>query len=111
MPTTIALRPSGTAHILLDERGRGWIDDTNVKVIEIVLDTMGTEPMTPEEIHAEWPHISMAQIYAALSWYHDHKAEYDAEIERQLREFDAAREAQQKTSPIVKKLKEMGLIG
>jgi hypothetical protein len=27
-----------TAHIHLDERGRAWIDDTNTKVIEVVLD-------------------------------------------------------------------------
>jgi hypothetical protein len=33
--------PSGTAHIVLDDRGRGWIDDTNVKVIEVVLDKVG----------------------------------------------------------------------
>jgi hypothetical protein len=30
-----------TAHIWLDEQGRGWIDDANVKVIEVVLDKLG----------------------------------------------------------------------
>jgi hypothetical protein len=25
-------------HIRLDEQGRPWVDDTNVKVIEVVLD-------------------------------------------------------------------------
>lgn len=29
------------AHIRFDERGRPWIDDTNVKVLEVVLDHLG----------------------------------------------------------------------
>ena len=37
-----------------------------------------------EEIHAAHPHLSLAQIHAALSHYHDHKAELDAQMERQL---------------------------
>ena len=28
-------------HIWLDERGYAWIDDTNTKVIEVVLDKLG----------------------------------------------------------------------
>jgi hypothetical protein len=79
-------------------------------VIEIVMDTMGVEPMIPEQIHEEWPHISMGQIYAALRWYYDHKVEYDAQIERLSREFEAAREAQLLTSPVRKKVGEMGPI-
>src|SRR5205814_9018980 len=64
------LQPSGTAHILLDERGRGWIDDTNVKVIEVVLDKLGYG-LSPEEIHSEHSHLSLAQIHAAFCWYYD----------------------------------------
>ncbi len=91
MTTTATFNPSGTAHIYLDERGRGWIDDTNVKVIEVVMDTMGVEPMTPEQIHEAYPHLSLAQIYAAMAWYHDHKAEYDAEMERNMKEYERLR--------------------
>jgi uncharacterized protein (DUF433 family) len=92
-----------TAHIHLDERGRGWIDDTNVKVIEVVLDKL--TGMSPEEIHEGYPHLSLAQIHAALSHYYDHKAEFDAEIERQLREYDEAL-AKQSSSPEHQKLVE-----
>jgi uncharacterized protein (DUF433 family) len=101
------MQPSGTAHIYLDERGRGWIDDTNVKVIEVVLDKVGG--MTPEEIHEAYPDLSLAQIHAALSYYYDHKAEYDAEIERQEREFEALRAANL-DSPIHQKLRALGKI-
>jgi uncharacterized protein (DUF433 family) len=98
--------PSGTAHIVLDDRGRGWIDDTNVKVIEVVLDKLGWG-LGPEEIHEQYPHLSLAQIHAAFSYDHDHKAEYDAEIERQTREYERLR-AENLDSPIRRKLREMG---
>jgi uncharacterized protein (DUF433 family) len=100
------VRPSGTAHIVLDDRGRGWIDDTNVKVIEVVLDQVAYG-WAAEEIHAQHPHLSLAQIHAALSYYYDHKAEYDAEIERQVQEYDRLRAANL-DSPIRRKLREMG---
>ncbi len=102
------LRPSGTAHILLDERGRGWIDDTNVKVIEVVLDKLGYG-LSPEEIHSEHSHLSLAQINAAFCWYYDHQAEYDAEIARQEREADELRAASL-DSPLRQKLRALGML-
>ena len=95
-----------TAHIHLDERGRAWIDETNIKVIEVVLDQMAYG-WSPEEIHFQHPHLSMAQIHAALSYYYDHQAEFDAEIERQRKEYDALR-ATVDDSPIRKRLRTMG---
>jgi hypothetical protein len=37
----------------------------------------------------QYPHLSLAQIHAALSYYYDHQQAFDAEIERQLREVEA----------------------
>ena len=100
--------PSGTAHIVLDDRGRGWIDDTNVKVIEVVLDKVGWG-LSPEEIHEGYPHLALAQIHAALSYYYDHKAEYDAEIARQTEEAERLHAADL-NSPIRQKLRALGKI-
>lgn len=77
-----------TAHIHLDTAGVAWIDDTNIKVIEVVLDHLA-HGSSPEGIHSQYPHLSLAQIYAALSYYYDHKPELDAEIERQTREVES----------------------
>jgi uncharacterized protein (DUF433 family) len=95
-----------TAHIHLDDRGRAWIDHTNTKVIEVVLDKLA-HGASPEEIHFQHVHLSMAQIHAALSYYYDHQAEFDAEIERQLQEYDALR-ASVEDSPIRKRLRALG---
>ena len=95
-----------TAHIYLDERAVAWIDDTNVKVIEVVLDKVAYG-LSPEEIQREHPHLSLAQIYAALSYYHDHQAELDAEIERQVQRVEALA-AQASDSPLRRRLRAMG---
>ena len=79
-------------HIYLDNQDRPWVDDTNVKVIEIVLDHLsyGWNAETIQENH---PHLSLAQVYAALAWYYDHHAEMNAEIERQGDRLKALRAA------------------
>ncbi|HTU22127.1 MAG TPA: DUF433 domain-containing protein [Gemmataceae bacterium] len=103
------LTPSGTAHILLDEQGRAWIDDTNVKVIEVVLDKLGYG-WEAEQIMAEYPgHFTMAQIYAAFSYYYDHQADFDAEIAWWDKECERLR-AESLNSPIRQKLRELGKI-
>jgi uncharacterized protein (DUF433 family) len=78
---------SATAHIEIDERGVAWIDDTNVKVIEIAVDKLA-HGSSPEEMHFQYPHLSLAQIHAALAYYYDHQAELDAEIEARRAEAD-----------------------
>lgn len=98
--------PIVTAHIHLDERGVAWIDDTNVKVIEVVLDKFAYG-WSPEEIHLQHPDLSLAQIHAALSYYYDHQQELDTDIERQLREVEAMA-AQAGESPFRTRLRVMG---
>ena len=80
------------AHIRLDDQGRPWIDDTNVKVIEVVLDHLGYG-WSAETIQENHPHLSLAQVYAALAWYYDHQPEMDAEIAHQDERIQALRDA------------------
>jgi uncharacterized protein (DUF433 family) len=76
-----------TAHIEIDDDGVAWIDDTNVKVIEVALDKLA-HGSSPEEMHFQYPHLSLAQIHAALAYYYDHQAEMDAEIRTRWAEAD-----------------------
>lgn len=97
---------TATAHIYLDDRGVAWIDDTNVKVIEVVLDKLA-HGSSPEEIHFQHPHLSLAQIHAALSHYYDHQEAFDAEIERDLAEVEDMT-ALASDSPLRKRLRAIG---
>jgi len=73
-------------HIELDDNGVAWIRDANTKVIEVVRNKQGG--WSAEEICKNHPHLSLAQIYAALSYYYDHKEEIDADIARRDREVE-----------------------
>ena len=95
-------------HIKRDDQGVAWIDDTNVKVIEVVLDRLAYG-WSPEEVHFQHPGISLAQIHAALAYYYDHQAELDAEIAGQQEEVRRLRE-QAGESPLVARLKARGLL-
>jgi uncharacterized protein (DUF433 family) len=80
--------------IRIDENGVAWIDGTTAKVIEIVLTTRANN-WTPEKVQAELPHLSLAQVCAALAYYHAHQKELDAELERR-REWAEDQRAQEK---------------
>src|SRR5580692_5411048 len=95
-----------TGHIRLDDRGVAWVDDTNTKVIEVALD-MIAHGWSPEEIHFQHPHLSLAQIHAALGYYYDHQAEMDEQIRRHARDAEQLR-AKAGDSPLRKRLRDMG---
>jgi uncharacterized protein (DUF433 family) len=95
-----------THHIRVDDGGVAWIDDTNVKVIEVVVDKLA-HGSSAEEMHLQYPHLSLAQIYAALSYYHDHQDEFDRKVREQLRAVDALAAAAG-NSPARKRIREAG---
>jgi len=69
--------------IELDSQGAAWISGTKVKVLEIVLDKMAYG-WSPEEIHFQHPHLSLAQIHGALTFYYENQSHLDAQIRQRL---------------------------
>ncbi len=65
--------------------GRIRIDGTRVTVHQIV--TCYQQGLTPEEIADQYPHINLAQIYAALAYYHANRNEVDRELEAETTDF------------------------
>ena len=84
----IAAEPA--THVRLDRRGVAWIDDTKVKVVEVILDHLAYGH-SPEEIHLQHPHVSLAQIHAAFAYYYDHQADLEAELDQRFRRVQAIR--------------------
>src|SRR5438132_7362085 len=95
-------------HIRLDEKGVAWIDQTRVKVIEVAMDWLANRSSV-EEMHLQYPHLSVAQIHAALAYYHDHKEAFDKDIAESLARTDKLA-AESADSPGRRKLRAMGLI-
>jgi uncharacterized protein (DUF433 family) len=94
------------AHIRLDDQGVAWIDNTNTKAIEVALD-MIAHGWSPEEIHFQHRHLSLAQIHSALGYYYDHKAELDEQIIRTTGHIERLRSVAG-ASPLVNRLRNTG---
>src|SRR3989440_6283157 len=94
------------SQIEIDDQGVAWIAGANTKVIEVVLDKLAYG-WSPEEIHFQHAHLSLAQIHAALSYYYDNQQAFEATIERQLQEIEVMA-AQENDSPFRKRLRAMG---
>jgi uncharacterized protein (DUF433 family) len=58
--------------------GRPRVAGTGVTVRRIV--GWYKQGLTPEEITTEVPHLSLAQVYAALTYYHANREEIEADI-------------------------------
>ena len=82
-------------HIMLNEDQVPMIAGTTMKVVELVLDHLAYG-WSPEELHFQHPSLTMGQIYSALAYYWDHKAELDQDIERRLQFVE---QVQQSTKP------------
>ena len=91
-----------TTQIEIDARGVAWVAGANTKVKEIVLDKLAYG-WSPEEMHFQHPHLSMAQIHAALAYYYENQDKLDDEIRRDLEEVDQLR-SQSESSTLRSKL-------
>ena len=63
--------------------GSPRIAGTRIRVSQIVLLTEAGR--SPDEIVAAYPHLSLADVYAGLAFYHDNREA----IDREIREADA----------------------
>jgi uncharacterized protein (DUF433 family) len=67
--------------------GRPCIAGTGVSVRRIAQwHNMG---LVPEEIARKFGHLSLAQVHAALAYYHANQAEIDTDLETEAREAEA----------------------
>ena len=93
-------------HISLDRAGVPFIVGTTMKVVEIVVGRIA-HGWSPEELHFQYPHLSLGQIYSALAYYSDNQEELDRDIERRLEQADRL-ERFAISSPLVTRLQSQG---
>ncbi|MGB6045134.1 MAG: DUF433 domain-containing protein [Pirellulales bacterium] len=58
--------------------GRMRIDGTRITIHRIA--TLYKQGQSPEEIVQTYPQLSLAQVYAALAYYHANRAEVESEL-------------------------------
>ena len=84
-------------HIEIDSKGIPIIAGTTMKLVELVLNQV-SYGWSPEELHFQFPYLSMGQIHSALAYYWDHQEELDQDIQRRLQKVDAIQQAQTPSS-------------
>lgn len=65
--------------------GAPRIDGTRIRVSQIVL--MTEQGLSADEVVRSLPHLTLGQVYGALSYYHDHRTVIDQEIREADEEF------------------------
>jgi len=70
-------------HITLDADGEPAITNANTKVTLIAMDRLAHH-WDANEIQRQRPHLTLGQIYSALSYYYDHETEMNQLIQRRL---------------------------
>jgi uncharacterized protein (DUF433 family) len=101
---TASMQRANTIGVESDPKRRGGapiIAGTATRVMDIAVryEVMG---MSPDEIRAALPHLSLAQIHTALAYYYAHKRELDRDWKAALR--DAARARRRSTSALEQRL-------
>ena len=99
---------STVAYPYIELRGDGtaMLAGTQTKVIEVVLDRLAHH-WDADEIHRQHPHLSLAQIHAAFTYYYDHQDELDAEIQASVERARQAKAALGQ-SAVELKLRQLG---
>ena len=95
-------------HVVLNKDGTPMIENTTMKVIELLLEKKAYG-WSPEELHLQHPHLTLGQVHSALAYYWDHRKKLDEDIEQRL---EAVNKIQNDTepSPLIKRLKNKNLI-
>ena len=94
-------------HIWIDAAGVAWIDQTNIKVIEVALERLAHGSSVEDIVEQHDGLLTMGQVHAALAHYYDYSATFDAVIRMQLERADRLR-AESLSSPSRKKLARSG---
>ena len=93
-------------HIELNADGVPVLSGTRTKVVDIVLDRLAHH-WDADEIQRQHPHLRLAQIHAALTYYYDHHDEMDGDIEARRRRAEQM-EADLGDSTVRDKLRRLG---
>jgi uncharacterized protein (DUF433 family) len=68
-------------HVVLNSEQVPEIAGTTMKVVELVM-AQRAHGWSAEELHFQFPHLTLGQIHSALGYYWDHQEALDQDIER-----------------------------
>jgi uncharacterized protein (DUF433 family) len=100
----MTMTPVRETHIYLDDKGRAYVKPAGVKV-RMIIESLAAYQCPPEELVKHFPHLTVSEVFAALAYYHDHRAAMDAEIQN-LKKFADNLQKATPESPATKRVRE-----
>lgn len=99
------MKPTKYKYIIIDDHGVAWIENTTMKLVELVLshESYGD---TPAELQTQHLGLTSGQIYSALAYYEDHREHVEAEIQWRMERVERYRR-EMPEAPIVQRLREI----
>jgi uncharacterized protein (DUF433 family) len=79
-----------------------------IRVAQIVMDYLA-HGWSPDEMCRHYPHLTPAEAHAAMTYYYDHQAEIDAEIQAELSGIRSA-QAAAPASPFLLRMQSKGIL-
>jgi uncharacterized protein (DUF433 family) len=74
-----AIAPISWPYLETDNKGRVRIADSRIR-ISLLIQVRQAHGWSSEELHFQYPTLSLAQIHSALSYYYTYQKEIDQEI-------------------------------
>lgn len=103
--STIAFYP----HIVKEPGSPARLEShPRTRVAMIVMDYLG-RGLAPEDIVRHYPYLTLSEVHSAMTYYHDHRDEIDAEIQGELDELKDSANSNAR-SAVWQKLKARGTV-
>lgn len=94
---------------IINENGPARLQShPRTRVAMIAMDYLA-RGLGPEDLVRHYPYLKLAEVHAAMAYYHDHREEVDAEIQSELDELEKDPDANSR-SPIWPKLRGEGVV-
>lgn len=102
----MSLKTSEYKHIAIDDHGRAVLTEMpRFKVRDLVM-AYQAHGVPAEELAAQYDGLTPAQMHGALTYYHDHQAEIDADIQ-EVDQWEREWDEQHRDDPLVRRLAEL----
>jgi hypothetical protein len=59
--------------------------------VAMLVAAMRADALSAQNLQEQFPHLSLAQIHAALSYYYDNQADIDAQMAQEVAEYERLR--------------------
>ena len=101
--------PTAYPHIVKPNGAPAHLEShPRTRVAMIVMDYLA-RGLSPDEMVRHYPYLKLAEVHAAMAYYHHNQQDIDAEIQAELDQL-AEEEKTKPRSPIYWKLKAKGLV-